>query len=150
RGIAVREFTMRDGHGRADYLLFIDREPVGSIEAKPEGTTLTGVEEQSAKYVTGLPQELPSRFERLPFAYESTSVETRFTNFLDPQPRSRRVFSFHRPETLARWVAEASASPLAPTVRSRLTAMPEIDGSRLRAAQGTAIANLERSLAQNR
>jgi predicted short-subunit dehydrogenase-like oxidoreductase (DUF2520 family) len=34
-------------------------------------------------------------------AYESTGVETSFTNGLDPEPASRREFSFHRPETLA-------------------------------------------------
>lgn len=150
QGVAVREFTMRDGHGRADYLLFVDREPLGTIEAKPEGTTLTEVEAQSAKYVTGLPQEVPSRFERLPFAYESTSTETRFTNFLDPQPRSRRVFWFHRPETLARWAAEGVEVPNAPTLRHRLHAMPPIDSQQLRAAQHTAIANLEASLAEDR
>lgn len=49
QGVAVREFILKPPHGRADYLLFVDREPVGSIEAKPAGTTLTGVEEQSAK-----------------------------------------------------------------------------------------------------
>ncbi|MDP2326528.1 MAG: DEAD/DEAH box helicase family protein, partial [Dehalococcoidia bacterium] len=150
RGVAVREFTMREGHGRADYLLFIDREPVGSIEAKPAGTTLTGVEEQSAKYVTGVPEEIPSRFQRLPFAYESTSVETRFTNFLDPAPRSRRLFWFHRPETLARWVEEATASAAAPTLRARLRSMPPIDRRALRTAQGEAIENLEVSLAEDR
>ena len=68
QGVAVREFTMREGHGRADYLLFVDREAVGSIEAKPEGTTLTEVELQSAKYVTGLPDQVPSRFNPLPCA----------------------------------------------------------------------------------
>ncbi len=37
QGVAVREFTLREPHGRADYLLFIDRKPVGAIEAKPKG-----------------------------------------------------------------------------------------------------------------
>ncbi len=43
------------GHGRVDYLLFVNRLPLGVIEAKPEGTTLTEVEHQSGKYVSGLP-----------------------------------------------------------------------------------------------
>lgn len=43
----------------------------------------------------------PRRHNPLPFCYESTGVETRFTNGLDPEPRSRNVFAFHRPETLA-------------------------------------------------
>ena len=149
-GVAVREFVMREGHGRADYLLFVDREPVGSIEAKPEGTTLTGVEEQSAKYVTGLPGGIPSRYDTLVFAYESTSVETRFTNMLDPEPRSRRVFTFHRPETLSRWLREAQAHPDAPTLRARLRELPPVDKRALRRVQGQAIENLEASLAEDR
>ncbi len=44
RGVAVREFPLAAGHGRADYLLFVDRKPLGVVEAKPDGTTLTGVE----------------------------------------------------------------------------------------------------------
>ena len=88
QGVAVREFTLREGHGRVDYLLFIDAVPVGTIEAKPAGTTLTEVELQSLKYITGLPDQMQSRFERLPFAYESTGTETRFTNGLEPDPRS--------------------------------------------------------------
>jgi type I restriction enzyme R subunit len=44
RGVAVREFPMIEGHGDADYLLFVDRKAVGVIEAKKKGSTLTGVE----------------------------------------------------------------------------------------------------------
>jgi type I restriction enzyme R subunit len=42
RGVAVREFPLKSGHGEADYLLFLDGSPVGVVEAKQEGTTLTG------------------------------------------------------------------------------------------------------------
>lgn len=54
------------------------------IEAKKEGSTLTGVEVQSAKYSEGLPAGLPAHRRPLPFLYESTGVETHFTNGLDP------------------------------------------------------------------
>lgn len=54
-GIAVREFTLEKPHGRVDYLLFVGGKPAGVIEAKPEGITLTAVEHQSGKYVSGLP-----------------------------------------------------------------------------------------------
>ena len=74
------------------------------VEAKPVGYTLTGVEAQSGKYGAGLPDNLPCYVRPLPFLYESTGSETRFTNGLDPQPRSRNVFSFHEPETLAEWL----------------------------------------------
>jgi type I restriction enzyme R subunit len=45
-GVAVREFPFRSG--RADYALYVEAKLVGVIEAKREGTTLTGVEWQSA------------------------------------------------------------------------------------------------------
>jgi type I restriction enzyme, R subunit len=54
KGVAVREFVLKPPHGRADYLLFVDRQAVGAVEAKPAGTTLTRVEIQSAKYRDGL------------------------------------------------------------------------------------------------
>ena len=40
----------------------------------------------------------------LPFAYESTGEVTQFTNLLEPDARSREVFTFHRPEELIRLV----------------------------------------------
>ena len=103
-GVAVREFSLKPGHGTADYLLYVNRKAVGVVEAKPEGSTLTGVEVQSEKYSAGLPDNLPAYLRPLPFLYESTGAETQFTNGLDPDPRSRLVFSFHTPETLAEWI----------------------------------------------
>ena len=99
RGVAVREFPLKSCE--ADYLLLVDRQAVGAVEAKAEGTTLSGVAEQSKKYLTGLPDNIPHVAEPLPFGYESTGVETFFRDLRDPEPRSRRLFSFHRPERLA-------------------------------------------------
>jgi len=96
RGVVVREFPLSSGYGFADYLLYADGQAVGVIEAKPEGTTLTGVEVQSEKYGGGLPDGIPAPVRPLPFLYQSTGVETRFTNQLDPEPCSRQVFHFHR------------------------------------------------------
>src|SRR5262245_35156847 len=101
-GVAIREFPLKTGE--ADYLLYVDGEIIGVIEAKPVGHTLTGVEMQSAKYTTGLPDELPRWHSPLPFAYESTGTVTQFTSSLDPEARSREVFTFHRPEELLRLV----------------------------------------------
>ena len=56
-GVAVREYPMSPGP--TDYLLFVERRAVGVIEAKPEGTTLSGVSEQTEKYLTGVPALLP-------------------------------------------------------------------------------------------
>ena len=99
RGVAVREFPLTTGF--ADYLLFVDRKAVGVIEAKAEGVTLSGVAEQAGMYSIGLPANIPHVTLPLPFLYESTGVETYFRDERDPQPRSRRVFTFHKPETLA-------------------------------------------------
>jgi len=54
----------------------------GVIEAKKQGVTLSGVETQSAKYTAGLPESLPAWSRPLPFFYQSTGVETRFTSGL--------------------------------------------------------------------
>ena len=59
-GVAVREFTMDKEHGRAEYVLYVNNQAIGAIEAKPAGTTLTGVEPQTHKYLTGFPEELPA------------------------------------------------------------------------------------------
>lgn len=108
RGVAIREFELVAGHGTADYLLYVDGKAAGVIEAKKKGATLTGVEIQSARYAQGLPAALPAWRRPLPFVYESTGAETRFTNRLDPEPRARNTFAFHAPATLAQWLSETS------------------------------------------
>jgi|CXWL01.1.fsa_nt_gi type I restriction enzyme R subunit len=161
RGVVLRNFPLVSGHGFADYLLYIDRKAAGVIEAKKEGFPLVGVEVQAEKYSKGLPPDLPAYIRPLPFLYQSTGVETRFTNGLDPQPRSRPVFSFHRPETLAAFIPKHSdvprdlhgaslAAEAAPTLRGRLRALPSLSTAGLWPAQVTAINNLEKSLAQDR
>ena len=105
-GVAVREFPLKPGHGTADYLLYVNQIAAGAIEAKPDGSTLTGVEVQSEEYRTGLPDNLPAHQRPLPFLYESTGIESRFTNRLDREPRSRLVFSFHTPQTLSKWIGD--------------------------------------------
>lgn len=138
----------------------MDGKAAAVIEAKKEGVTLTGVEVQSKKYRNGLPKELPAWSRPLPFAYQSTGVETRFTNGLDPEPRSRPVFAFHRPEQLAEWLeirqdwqGEAPAPVYVDkgsTFLSRMAHMPPIESEGLWSAQLTAIENLEQSLRENR
>ncbi|RCX32809.1 type I restriction-modification enzyme R subunit C-terminal domain-containing protein [Thioalbus denitrificans] len=174
RGVAIREFSLKSGYGFADYLLYLDGQAAGVIEAKKAGVTLTGVETQSDKYTHGLPDGLPRWGNPLPFAYQSTGVETRFTNGLDPQPRSRPVFAFHRPEMLATWLADAfvvTSSPSqgegpdggevpkaaedhpvysAQTLLARIAHLPPLVTEGLWPAQVTAIENLEKSLRENR
>ena len=157
RGIAVREFGLKPGHGTADYLLYVDQKAAGVVEAKPAGYTLTGVETQSSKYSDGLPDILPAHGKPLPFLYESTGAETRFTNLLDPEPRSRGVFAFHTPDALAHWVGADSpaghsgAAGVAEQTASYLVAaMPPLDVGALWPVQERAILNLEVSLADGR
>ena len=109
RGVAIREFRLKKGHGFADYMMYVDGRAAGVVEAKKQGATLVGVEMQSAKYTVGLPDTLPAWRRPLPFAYESTGVETRCTNGLDGSPRSRLTFAFHQPDTIADWIADAQA-----------------------------------------
>ena len=89
----------------------MNRRAAGIVEAKPEGHTLVGVETQSEKYSTGLPDILPAYRRPLPFLYQSTGVESRFTNLLDPDSRSRSLFAFHKPETWPRGSARRKAPP---------------------------------------
>jgi type I restriction enzyme R subunit len=91
RGVAIREFPLGHGYGEADYLLFADGQAVGVVEAKREGSTLTGVEIQTQKYSEGIPAAVPAPRRPLPFCYQSTGVETRFTNLLEPQAQPKRL-----------------------------------------------------------
>src|SRR5256886_15000 len=120
RGVAIREALLQR-RDEADYLLFVDGKAIGTAEAKREGFPLTGVEEQSGKYGKGLLDIYPKWREPLPFAYESTGVETQFTSRLDPSPKSRNVFAFHRPETLLEYL-EPNAN-----LNTRLANLPTTD-----------------------
>ena len=146
RGIALREVPLTTGP--CDYLLLVDRKALGVIEAKKEGTTLSTVAEQSARYGSSLPDFLAAGLtDPLPFLFESTGVETFFRDERDPAPRSRRVFTFHRPETLAEWAAETD------TLRARLKAMPvahPLATLGMRDCQIEAITGLEHSFAEDR
>ena len=141
-GVAVREFPLNTGH--ADYMLYADARAIGVVEAKPRGHTLTGVETQSGKYLDGLPETLPNYRLPLPFAYESTGEVTQFTNSLEPDARSRAVFTFHRPEELIRLVM------LDKQVRGLLREMPPLNTGNLWNVQIDTINNLEKSLALNK
>jgi type I restriction enzyme, R subunit len=159
-GVAVREFPLKSGP--VDYILYVDAAVAGAIEAKKEGWTLSGVEVQSKRYSEGLPDGLPAYRRPLPFLYESTGQETHFTNLLDPEPRARAVFAFHRPETMREWLSEAGLSSMRSlpgeepkaipdaTLRGRLQHLPTLIEEGLWPAQVQAIKNLEVSLAQGK
>jgi type I restriction enzyme, R subunit len=56
-GVAVREYPL--SLGATDYLLFVDRKAVDVVEAKPVGTTLSGVAEQTFEYLSSVPIMYP-------------------------------------------------------------------------------------------
>ena len=145
-GIALREVPLKSG--RCDYLLLVNRKPLGVVEAKKEGVTLSTVAEQSAHYAANLPGFLAATLttSSLPFRYESTGVETFFRDERDPHPRPRRVFCFHRPETLAQWMDAAK------TLRALLAEMAfthPLNTLGMRDCQIEANMGLEQSLAQD-
>jgi len=143
-GVVIREFPT--DRGPADYIMFVNRKAVGVIEAKPVGTTLSGVAEQSQKYILGFPENI-DHIDPLPFAYESTGKETYFRDNRDPEPRSRRVFAFHKPETFQKWLDEGSS------LRKRLKELPvksPLITKGLRDCQKEAIQNLEQSFSEAR
>jgi type I restriction enzyme R subunit len=142
KGVAVREY--HTDIGPADYVLFVDKKPVGIIEAKrkEEGHRLLVAEDQSLGYAQAKLKYLNN--DQLPFIYESTGTLTRFTDKRDPKPRSRTVFSFHKPETIEKWLKQGNS------LRKRLLDLPSLDHTGLRPAQIVAIENLEESFKNDR
>ena len=142
-GVAVREYPLKADQ-RADYLLFVSDVAVGVIEAKPEGTTLSGALQQAERYRASLPDNLRHLAE-FPFSYASTGIETYFRDIRDPNSRSRPVFTFHTPDTLSHQATEPR------TLRERLKDdLPLLEKGRLRDCQFEAIINLEASLKEAR
>lgn len=144
RGVAVREYPTDSGP--ADYVLFVDRLAVGVIEAKRDsaGENLTVTENQTERYASA---QLKWRKDSTPlrFLFQATGQIVRFTDNADPAPRSREIFHFFKPETLAAWQAQPD------TLRRRLAEqMPALPERNLRHCQISAVTGLETSLALNK
>jgi type I restriction enzyme R subunit len=163
--VAIREFPLNPGFGFADYLLYVERQSLRRDRGQERGRHLTGVELQSGRYAQGLPTSLPAWRRPLPFVWESTGVETHFTNGWTPSPAPAAVFAFFRPELLAQWLAYLPTPRLATppsrapgTFLTRMRSMPKLvtewgsGGAHyaLWPAQISAITNLEKSLAANK
>jgi type I restriction enzyme R subunit len=141
-GVAVKEYLT--DVGPADYVLFVEGKPCGVIEAKreEEAHRINVHEDQSEGYANAKLKHLKN--EPLPFVYISTGEVTKFTDFTDPKPRAREVFSFHRPETLKDWVKRDKS------LRKRLLDLPSLQTEGLRDCQINAITKLETSFKENR
>ena len=160
RGVAVREFPLKPGHGYADYLLYVDGQAVGVIEAKKEGETLTGVEMQAEKYAAGMPDALPAPLP--PAALPLPEHRRRDAVHQPPRPRAAQPAGLPLPPARdARRLAQGQPA-LAPDVGGQPDpartsprrcgaprAMPPVDETGLWPAQIKAVRNLEASLAQD-
>lgn len=142
-GVAVREYQTDAGF--ADYVLFVDKIPCGVIEAKKEteGHKITTHEDQAEDYAKAKLKWVKDN-KPLPFVYQSTGIITMFTNTKDPKPRSRPLFSFHRPDTLREMLTAGKS------LRGRFHDIPGLPGKGLRKCQVTAIKRLEASFKENR
>ena len=140
QGQAVREYTT--DCGPADYVFFVDRKAVGITEAKKNtlGQNITTVENQTGEYAAAKLKWIQDTGQPLPFLYEATGVLTRFTDQRDPKPRSREVFTFHRPETLREMLSHGRS------LRDRLQDLPVLDPIDLRDCQVTAVTGLDKSV----
>lgn len=142
-GVAVREFPTSTGP--VDYALFVEGVPVGVVEAKKDeaGENITTVEKQSHRYANSALKYVSIDYE-IRFAYEATGEITRFTDYRDEKYRSRRIFSFHRPETLRALLAAPD------TIRNNMKHFPPFNTAGFRTCQITAIQNLDKSFAESR
>ncbi|GAB7259651.1 hypothetical protein DZS_17350 [Dickeya ananatis] len=141
-GVVLREFPTDTGP--ADYVLFVNRAMVGVIEAKKDsaGENITVTETQTERYATA---NLKWRKDAAPlrFLFQATGQIIRFTDNADPSPRSREIFHFFKPETLATWLGQPD------TLRRRLAEqMPALPERNLRDCQISAVSGLEASLAK--
>ena len=158
KGIAIREYLTNSGP--VDYALFINRQPVGIIEAKKEeeAQRISVVENQTEGYASSGLKYFDDI--QIPFIYESTSTITRFRDTREKKSRSRLVFGFHKPEVFKEWLEQDE--PL----RDRLHHIPILgekegylseeeedklaDLNNLRLCQFRAIRNLEQSFKDNK
>ncbi|MCX6307456.1 MAG: DEAD/DEAH box helicase family protein, partial [Bacteroidia bacterium] len=141
-GVAIREYLT--DVGPADYVLFVEGKPIGVIEAKreEEAHKLTVHQDQADDYAAAKLKYLNN--ERLPFVYLSTGEITTFTDFRDPKPRARNVFSFHRPKTLQDWLKKSKS------LRESINDLGSLPEEGLRDCQVSAITNLEKSFKRNK
>ena len=143
QGVAVREFPTSTGP--VDYALFVEGVPVGVVEAKKStaGESITSVERQTSRYAKSSFKWIKG-VHQVRFVYEATDKLTRFTDYNDVKYRSRPVFSFHRPETLAALLRQPD------TIRNNLKRFPAFDPTGFRKCQIKAIENLDKSFFENR
>ncbi|WP_405884476.1 hypothetical protein OG747_41430 [Streptomyces sp. NBC_01384] len=108
RGVAVRGTAHPDGTEGPNYVLHVDGQPVGTVAVRPGGGDLPTAMARTRE--AGTPS-MASAERRMPYTYATDGVRVLFRNGDDPEPHPREVFTFHQPETVARWLRESAADP---------------------------------------
>ena len=152
-GVAVREFQTNDGK-EVDYALFVDEFPCGLIEAKEDNKGVTLIADALPQNEDYQKKGLKGKYknEDIRFIYEATGNIILFKDTKDPKPRSRNIYSFHRPEYLKSLIDEYKehVKYSGTTLRSRLQNFPELPTDGFRDCQVKAILGLEDSFGKNR
>lgn len=117
RGVAVRSTATPDRAAGPHYVLRIDDQPVGTVEVRHRNEDLRAAMARTRE--AGTPSTASAE-RRMPYTYATDGVRVLFRNGDDPEPRPRELFTFHRPDTMARWLREAATDPQAPTFQGRL------------------------------
>jgi type I restriction enzyme R subunit len=123
---AVREYPT--ANGPADYVLWVDGQPLGIVEAKRLAVGPQNVLTQAERYSEGLLESL-LKFGRLrvPFLYSSNGEVVWFHDIRYHLNRSRRTAGFHTPEALVEMLgrdlgADVAALAALPNTHSWLRA----------------------------
>lgn len=152
-GVAVREFRTKEGN-EVDYALFVDGFPCGLIEAKEDNKAveliINALNQNEGYQSEGLKGNYKK--EDIRFIYEATGNIIQYKDLKDPNPRSHKIYSFHRPESLKELIDEYKTHVLykGTTLRSRLQSFPELPTDGFRDCQVKAVLGLENSFGLNR
>ncbi|MFG3210384.1 DEAD/DEAH box helicase family protein [Streptomyces tendae] len=117
RGVAMRGTAQPDGAAGPDYVLRVDGQPVGTVAVRPRSEDLRAA--MARTFEAGTPSTASAE-RRMTYIYATDGVRVLFRNGDDPELRPREVFTFHQPDTVARWLREAATDPQAPTFQGRV------------------------------
>jgi type I restriction enzyme, R subunit len=138
RIVAVRDFSLI--HLAVDFLLFVDQNAVGIIQAtdtvsgRPEAFDA----EDESRYEC--PRYVPHTHNPLPFFYFVRNQFILYKNTLDPEPQFKSIFNFHRGETLIKFLSDQTM------LKKRLLDLPPLHSNMLWNCQKEALIRIEKSI----
>ncbi|MCQ2336901.1 MAG: DEAD/DEAH box helicase family protein [Paludibacteraceae bacterium] len=152
-GVAVREFRTKEGN-EVDYALFVEGFPCGIIEAKEDNKGVNLIIDTLGQNEAYQNEGLKGNYDKddIRFIYEATGNIILYKDLKDPNPRTKSIYSFHRPESLKRLIDEYKKHLIykGTTLRKRLQTFPELPNEGFRDCQIKAILGLEDSFGKNR